>query len=103
VLSGGGGADDFVFLRKDVGDGGKSLGRDTILDFDVKAGDRLMLHDLVKDVAKADVGKVLSLEDAKSGLVIVAEIDGEKLDVVLLEGLHGLSLKELIADGAIVL
>ncbi len=100
VMKGGFGADDFVLFKKDVADGSKLGSTDTILDFDVKQGDQLMLHDLVKG---GDASKIFSVEDTKAGLMISAEIKGVDLDVVLLADVHGLSLKELIAMDAIVL
>jgi Ca2+-binding RTX toxin-like protein len=103
VLKGGFGADEFVYFKKDVADGEKSLGLDTILDFDIKGGDQLDLHDLVKGVKKADIADVLSVEDTKAGTVVTAVVKGHTVEFVLLEGVHDVSLKELIAHDAIVL
>lgn len=99
VLSGGAGADTFEYYTTDVVNrsGGRTFGTDTILDFDAGDGDRLDFRQLVRSADQ------LTIEDTSAGLVISAEIGTANVDVVLLGGVHRLTLQDLIDDHAILL
>lgn len=95
------GDDTFAWLRGDVvSDTGASLGFDRITDFG--AGDKLDFSGL--QLGAGDIASVLRLTDTASGTVVAANFGGTAgfVDVVVLDGLHGLNLNDLVDDHTLV-
>jgi Ca2+-binding RTX toxin-like protein len=96
TLTGGDGSDTFVFLGKDVAKlSGGSLGRDHITDFEV--GD---VVDLTNVTSTRNAKYFLKDDGVNSTLV--AEIKGQMVEVVVLEGFSGHTIDDMIKDGMLL-
>jgi Ca2+-binding RTX toxin-like protein len=96
VLTGGAGTDTFGFRYGDARAQGVLAGLDRITDF---AGDVLDLT-LVLLNAKGDHAAAVRLTDTADGTMVATKIGAHAyLDVVMLEGQHGLTVAGMIADG----
>lgn len=97
------GNDTFMWARADVIDAtGASAGFDRIVDFAV--GDRIDFAGLFDGMVVADVHDVVRLTDTAAGTVVSASFDGGAsfLNVVQIDGLHGLDLDDMLASGSLV-
>ena len=96
------GADTFVWSRDDVVNAdGTSAGFDRITDF--MGDDRLDFTGLVAS-GPAAAHDVLRLTDTAAGTIVSASFDGGQtfVDVVMLDGQHGLDIDRMVADGNIM-
>ena len=100
TLTGGDGADTFQWLAKDLLSGKKHLGVDTITDFD--QGDRLDLHDMLKKFAPGQLAGAVHVTDGAEGSRVSVNIGGSFVDVVELQGVHGLTAADMLASGMIL-
>lgn len=100
TLTGGEGSDTFQWLAKDLLEGKKHLGLDTITDFG--AGDRLDLHDLLKRVAPGDLDDAVRVTDGRHGSTVSVAVGGNFIEVAELEGVHGLSAADMLSSGMIL-
>ncbi len=103
VMTGGAGADTFVFHSVDVLSGQIKYGFDTITDFG--AGDRLDFDDLLNGVRERDIGRYVHLTEVDAGTMVSVDFGGNAgfVDVVLLEGMHGIDIDDLTAGGHIII
>ena len=99
TLTGGSGSDTFVWFKNDVTDAkGRSLGNvDHITDF--ARGDRLDLHDILKDQHYRSLKDVVHVKDGAHGATVSVKIDGHFVDVVTVDGVHA---HDLLASGMIL-
>ena len=102
VMTGGAGADTFIFEGSDIRSGQHYYGFDTITDFGV--GDRLDFDNLLNGVRERDIGRYVHLNEVDAGTMVSVDFGGSAgfVDVVLLEGLHGIDIDDLTAGGHIV-
>lgn len=102
VMTGGEGADTFKFEASDIRSGNNYYGFDTITDFGV--GDRLDFDNLLNGVRERDIGRYVHLTEVDAGTMVSVDFGGNAgfVDVVLLEGLHGIDIDDLTAGGHIV-
>lgn len=98
VLIGGAGNDTFVFDDKDV----STASYDRIVDFG--AGDRLDFDDLLKGSAQQNYAQYVEVTDTAAGTMISVDMGTSQgfIDVVLLEGVHGIDLDDLMSAGQLV-
>lgn len=101
TLAGGAGRDTFVWLTKDVVSSGVHLGVDHIVDF--TAGDRLDFRGILAGQTFATAGEVLIARDGADGTTLSARIAGIYQDVVLLEGVHAVTIQSLSDGGALLI
>ncbi len=97
------GNDTFAWSHFDVvTSDSRSAGFDRITDFG--AGDRLDFSGLWDGPPALDVHDMLRVMDTASGTVVSASFDGGAsfLDVVLLDGQHGLNVDHMVADGTLI-
>ena len=97
------GNDTFAWERADVvTESGASAGFDTIRDFGV--GDRIDFSAMLEGAPGADVHDMVRLTDTAAGTVVSASFDAGAsfLDVVLIEGQHGLDIDEMVGAGSLV-
>jgi len=99
ALTGGSGDDTFVYLKKDVLDGSTHLGVDHIVDFAV--GDKLDLHDILKGSA-APIGTLVNVADGLAGSTISVKMGTSFVDVAVLDGVHGLTAQDMLAQGMLL-
>ncbi len=100
IFTGGTGGDLYEWFRSDVLSGKKHLGVDTITDFG--AGDRLDLSEFTKYFVGAPIDSVVHLTDSASGSMLSVKIGTSFVDLVMLEGIHGVLASDLLDDGMIV-
>lgn len=103
VFTGGDGADKYLWFAKDVVDqkSGAHLGVDTITDF--SRGDVLDLSHLLDGAKFESVGDVVRTADGHDGTTVSVQIGNDLVDVVLLQGVHGMDAADLVhADAVIV-
>ncbi|MGD9668620.1 MAG: Ig-like domain-containing protein [Hyphomicrobiaceae bacterium] len=102
VLTGGEGSDTFVFERGDVLTGSNYYGFDTITDFG--AGDKLDFSDFGSKKSAFDVLHEVHLTENMEGTMISLDFGGHSgyVDVVFLEGVHGIDIHDLISGGHFV-
>jgi Ca2+-binding RTX toxin-like protein len=79
VITGGGGADTFAYLKKDTADGSV----DTIIDFEVGV-DQLDMSDFLKGGRTAE--SAVRFADSEAGTVVQGLVAGQWVDVVTLAG-----------------
>ena len=96
------GRDTFGWARADVVTAsGTSAGFDRITDFG--AGDRLDLSGLFQAVSGPPV-QMIRLADTTAGTIVSADVGASNLiDIVLLEGVHGLDIHDLVTSGSVIL
>jgi len=98
TYTGGAGDDVFAFLAKDIKIGEAHQGVDTIADF--SAGDAIDLHDFVKGKTKVtDAVKLTAHED---GTMLSVKINGQFVDVVMLEGYDNTSVQAMADSGMLI-
>ena len=97
LLTGGEGDDIFVFEVGDVISGRTTYGVDTITDF--VAGDQLDFSDFSKGHKGLDLVNDVHLTNTDAGIVVSIDMGGRTgfVDVVLLEGVHDLTIDAMIA------
>lgn len=101
ILTGGAGADTFTFERNDVVSGRNTYGFDIITDFG--AGDRLDFDDLLGGNNLSQVMQHIDLSEVAGGTMLSIDFGGSSgiVDVVMLEGVHGLDLEHMLSSGQI--
>lgn len=101
MLTGGEGADTFLFMLTDVTNtaGSARYGRDTILDFE--AGDRIDIRNMLASQVYANLSDVVQVRETADGLSIWVSVGGRFVEVVMLAGIHGLDLDDLLGMGAL--
>ena len=100
TLTGGDGRDTFRWSVEELVDAnGQSLGQNTITDFQID-DDRLELDGLADAVGDVDAN--LRLTETEAGSVLSASFDDGAtfVDLVTFDGVSGLSLDDLEADGS---
>ena len=104
LLYGGSGADTFVFNAA-------TDGTDTIMDFDIVEGDQLDLSTLLGTVGfdplTDAINNFVFATDTAQGTVIQVDLTGSgnvasATTVALIDGIHGLSLNDLVSGGSLV-
>jgi Ca2+-binding RTX toxin-like protein len=100
TLTGGEGDDTFVWFAKDVMAGKKHQGVDLITDFE--KGDALDLSDILKKFKSDDMTDHLQVTEGKNGTTVSVDIGGRMVDVVTLEGVHGLTAADMLDQGMIL-
>ncbi|MEQ1717131.1 MAG: calcium-binding protein [Hyphomicrobium sp.] len=95
VLTGSKGNDVFVFAKKDTGSG-----IDHITDF--SAGDKLDLHDLLKDMRGSAIESMVRVTDGEAGSTVAVNIKGHMTDVAVLENMHHMPAADMLAHGMIL-
>jgi Ca2+-binding RTX toxin-like protein len=98
--TGGSGADTYKWYVKDVLSGTTHLGVDAISDF--AAGDKLDLKEFTKAFKNANIDDVIHVTDTAQGSLISAKVGSAFVDVVVLEGVHGMSAGDLLASGMLL-
>ena len=93
ILKGGSGSDTFFWEKTDVG---AKLGVDHITDFG--AGDILDFKKLVS-LSSKPLTDFVKVTDGAAGSTIAAKINGVFVDVAILDGVHGTSASDLLANG----
>ncbi len=93
ILKGGSGNDTFFWEKTDVG---AKLGVDRITDFG--AGDVLDFKKLVS-LGTKPLTDFVKVTDGAAGSTIAAKINGVFVDVATLDGVHGTSASDLLANG----
>ena len=99
VMTGGGGADTFAWLKGDVT---KTVGSlDHITDW--QAGDKLDLTEMFKTITSSHAARV-ELTDTASGEILSAQFNkgGAFVNVVMLDGQHGLTIADLVHSGGLL-
>jgi Ca2+-binding RTX toxin-like protein len=97
TLTGGAGDDTFRWQRLDVmSKAGTSLGMDHITDFDA-GNDTLDLRKIFSGI-KGDHAKLVDFVDTKAGTEIYATLGDHKVGVAVLDGVHGLTVADLVAS-----
>ncbi|MFM9940676.1 MAG: DUF4114 domain-containing protein [Hyphomicrobiaceae bacterium] len=99
-LIGGQGADTFVWHSKDVIEGGKLKGVDTIADF--STDDVLDFSKLLAGAKWQSIDDVLAVKDDGKSSTVVANVGGEWVAVVTLEGFTGHTASDMLKDGMIL-
>lgn len=102
-MTGGEGSDTFEFAASDIRSGFNYYGYDTITDFG--AGDRIDFGNLLHDVRESDIGRYVHLTENNAGTMVSVDFGGNAgfVDVVMLEGMHGIDIDDLTAGGHIVI
>jgi Ca2+-binding RTX toxin-like protein len=101
VLTGGAGKDTFQWLAKDVvDDNGKHLGVDVITDFSKE--DVLDFSKMFKSGSFSSVDEVVKVVDDGKSSHVFAAINGEWHEVVVLEGITGLSSSSMDDNGMLL-
>jgi VCBS repeat-containing protein len=101
AYTGGAGADTFVWYVKDiVSGGGTYLGGDTITDF--SSEDRLDLREFTKSLKGAPVSDAVHVTEGAFGVVVSVKAGSKFQDLVTLQGVHGVTVDSLLADGLII-
>jgi serralysin len=96
VLTGGAGDDIFRWQRQDVlSKGGKMMGVDHITDFG--SGDDVLDMRKVFSGIKGDHAKLVDLVDTAAGTEVYATLGDHKVGIAVLDGVHGLSVADLLA------
>lgn len=98
--TGGSGADTYKWYVKDVLSGTKHLGVDAITDF--SAGDKLDLKEFTKAFKNAKIDDVIHVTDTAQGSLVSAKVGSAFVDVVVLDGVHGVSAGDLLASGMLL-
>ena len=96
TFTGGTGKDTYKWAVKDTG----SNSLDHIRDF--AKGDRLNLHDLLKDQKYASISDVVKVTDTAAGSKVSVKVGDSMVDVVVLDGIHNTSAIELHKAGMIL-
>lgn len=99
TLAGGAGDDTFVYLKKDLLDGATHLGVDHIVDFMV--GDKLDLHDILKG-STAPIDGLVNVSDGLAGSTVSVKMGASFVNVALLDGVHGLTAQDMLAQGMLL-
>lgn len=101
LLTGGEGSDTFEFARSDLVSGKNYYGYDTITDFG--AGDRLDFTGLESGGQDIDADDV-RVTDTEFGTMVAVDMGGKYgyVDVVMLEGVHGVGVDDLISSGQLI-
>jgi serralysin len=94
VLTGGEGKDTFAWYKNDL-----KGGADHITDF--KVGDTVDLSHLFNGIAGKH-NDLVNIVDGKDGLHIQAKIGGAFVDVVTLDGVHGMTAQDMLAGGLLL-
>jgi Ca2+-binding RTX toxin-like protein len=95
------GNDTFAWMRADVvNSSGASQGFDRVVDFG--AGDKIDFSGL--SLGSSPIASVVRVTDTGAGTVISANFGGTTgfVDVVVLDGVHHVTLADMVSDGAIV-
>ena len=95
------GNDTFSWLRTDViNTAGAAQGFDRIVDFG--AGDKLDFSGLA--LSGGDITSLVKLTDTAAGTVVSANFGGTTgfVDVVVLDGVHAMTLNDMVGDHAII-
>ncbi|MCB1503465.1 MAG: cadherin-like domain-containing protein [Hyphomicrobiaceae bacterium] len=102
ILIGGLGDDVFVFDRSDILTGNTQLPYDTIMDFG--AGDTLDFRGLVNGKGGLNLATAIHLTEYDNGTLVSVDLGGNSglVDVVLLGGVHGLGLDDLLGGGHVL-
>jgi Ca2+-binding RTX toxin-like protein len=101
VLTGGAGKDTFQWLAKDVVDAdGKHLGVDTVTDFSKE--DVLDFSKMFKSGSYASVDEIVKVVDDGASSHVFASLDGAWQEVVVLEGVTGLSASVMADHGMLL-
>lgn len=102
VFTGGQGSDKYLWFAKDIVDQntGESKGVDVITDF--SAGDVLDFSRLLDGVGFEAVGDVVRTEESREGTMVSVQIGEDFVDVVLLQGVHGMDANDLVDAEAIL-
>ena len=101
TYTGGTGTDTYIWFVKDIVTGGNLLGSDIITDF-VTGTDKVNLHDFLKNFPGAAIDTVVHTVDSAAGTMISAKNGNNFYDVVMLQGVHGLTASTLFAHGDII-
>ncbi len=97
IFTGAAGSDTYNWLVSDVG---SSSNHDHITDFSV--GDRLDLRDFTKGLAGAPITNAVRIADGTDGTMVSVKIGSSFVDLVELDGVHGVTVGSLLADGMIL-
>jgi len=98
------GKDTFAWTRDDVVNAnGTSAGFDRITDF--QSGDRLDFSALFSGRNGTPVNDLVHVRDTAQGIVVSAAVgtEGAFVDTVVLRGIHGLDLDDLVHQHAITI
>ncbi|MGE0054484.1 MAG: cadherin-like domain-containing protein [Hyphomicrobium sp.] len=98
LFSGGAGNDTFEWAVKDVVSGRKYLGYDTISDF-TSGSDKLDLSGF----SSTHATNFVHMQDTASGTMVSVEIGSKSYDLVMLQDVHGVTVKSLFDAGSIIL
>ncbi len=100
-FTGGTGNDTFFWTLKDIRGGStRSSGGDHISDF--SAGDVLDLTEFTRGLSGSALLAVLKVTDIAGGSVVAIKSGNTFYDVATLDGIHGVTVASLLADGAIL-
>ncbi len=103
TFTGGKGADTWLWYAKDiVSSKGEHLGVDRITDFG--KGDKLDFSNLLKGASYTDIADVVRLEETKTGTMVSVDL-GNGLgfqEVVMLDGVSGLTVDDLLDSGSLI-
>ncbi len=99
VFTGGAGNDVYTWMAKDVVDQktGEHLGVDRITDFE--KGDTIDIRKILNDQDADDLSELVKVTDGEKGAMVSVSIEGEFVDVVIVEGV---SSDDLLSDGLIL-
>ncbi|MGD9785558.1 MAG: Ig-like domain-containing protein [Hyphomicrobiaceae bacterium] len=102
TLTGGEGDDTYRFDRNDLVSGRTHYGVDLVTDFG--SGDRLDFDDLVPSSREGHAADYIRLTDTVEGTIVSVDLGTSAgfVEVVMLEGVHGLDLHDMLATGQIV-
>ncbi|MGE0767428.1 MAG: calcium-binding protein [Hyphomicrobiaceae bacterium] len=101
VLTGGAGRDKFQWLAKDVVDAdGKQLGVDIVTDFSKE--DVLDFSKVFKSGSYSHVDEVVKVVDNGTSSQVFAMINGDWHEVVVLEGVSGMTASSMVDHGTLL-
>jgi len=101
TLTGGEGHDTFVWLAKDVIDGkGNHLGVDVVTDFGKE--DTLDFRKLLQGQKYESIDDVVTVKNDGANSHVFAQLDGNWVEVVVLNDFHASSASELLKSGMLL-
>lgn len=100
IMTGNGGNDTFVWSTNDAFRGRNGGWLDHITDF--SAGDVLDFSEIFSRIGTQNLSSTISVTDEAGGTTIAIKRDRAFVDVVQLDDVHGLTLDQLLADGALI-
>ena len=100
TLVGGAGHDTFAWSAKDVFDGKKHLGVDTVTDFSKE--DVLDLHELLKGQKWAAIDEAVLLKDDGQNSHLYARMGADWVEVAVLENFSGMTSADMLKAGMLL-